>query len=467
MAAKQYVNFSGLSKYDELIKQYIGTEDAKSIKSLSVSGNTVSFYKTEDASGTAAYTINIPDVSGFMSKIASATGGKIVTSVAGGEVTESATAISDLATNAFVGAIPEGATATTVTGYAKEVADSKDSAIATAQSAAEAAQSDVDALETYVGEIPSGATATDVVGYAAEVAGDVASDLTTLENSLADVATSGAAEDVSIADSAGYFTATDVEGALAELAQASSGGVASKTVYLQDESAGQSDYAKVYKLYQGANAPDAETDPATLIGSINVPKDKVVQDGHLVTVEDGVDSDGDTVPAGTADGTYVKLILQNVTAPIYINVQDLIDVYTGGTTAEATVAISATNEITVTINEISGSKLSAGSVAKAKLDQTVQGSLDLADSAVQSVAEGATNGTVAVDGTDVAVHGLGSAAYTASTAYDVAGAASDVQDAVTGESTDTSTDLTLYGLRAYADGATEAVPNSSIEGLFS
>ena len=40
-----------------------------------------------------------------------------------------------------------------------------------------------------------------------------------------------------------------------------------------------------------------------------------------------------------------------------------------------------------------------------------------ADSAIQSVTEGATNGTIAVDGTDVAVHGLGSAAYAATTDF--------------------------------------------------
>lgn len=39
---------------------------------------------------------------------------------------------------------------------------------------------------------------------------------------------------------------------------------------------------------------------------------------------------------------------------------------------------------------------------------------------VVSVTSGATNGTVAVNGTDVKVHGLGSAAYTASTAYAIA-----------------------------------------------
>lgn len=479
MAAKQYVNFSGLSKYDELIKQYVGTKDAKSIKSLSVSGNTVSFFKTENASGTAAYTVNIPDVSGFMSKIASATGGKIVTSVAGGEVAESATAISDLATNAFVGAIPAGATATTVTGYAKEVADSKDSAIATAQSAAEAAQSDVDALETYVGEIPSTATATTVVGYAEEVADAVADDLNALDQSLSAVAKSGNAADVTYDNTTSGLTADDVQEAIDELAEASAGGVASKTIWFTDNSAGQSDYAKVYKIYQGANAPDAQSSPASLVGTINIPKDQVLQDASIVTItySDGKLYDGTTdvtalikgsdTPTSADAGKYMKFIMQNVTDPLYANLSEFIDIYTGGTTTEATVSISNANEITVTIGEIDGSKLAASSVAKAKLASGVQASLDLADSAVQSVAEGATNGTVAVDGTDVAVHGLGSAAYTASTAYDVAGAASNVQDTVTGVSTDTSANLTLYGLRAYADDATEAVPNSSIEGLFS
>lgn len=47
----------------------------------------------------------------------------------------------------------------------------------------------------------------------------------------------------------------------------------------------------------------------------------------------------------------------------------------------------------------------------------------LADSAIQTVAEGSANGTIAVDGTDVAVHGLGTAAYTEATAYDAAGSA--------------------------------------------
>lgn len=46
-----------------------------------------------------------------------------------------------------------------------------------------------------------------------------------------------------------------------------------------------------------------------------------------------------------------------------------------------------------------------------------------ATSSVQSVTEGTTDGTINVDGVDVSVHGLGSAAYTNSTDYDSAGSA--------------------------------------------
>lgn len=48
-----------------------------------------------------------------------------------------------------------------------------------------------------------------------------------------------------------------------------------------------------------------------------------------------------------------------------------------------------------------------------------------ADTALQKddITEGSANGTIAVDGTDVAVHGLASAAYTESSVYDAAGSA--------------------------------------------
>lgn len=65
----------------------------------------------------------------------------------------------------------------------------------------------------------------------------------------------------------------------------------------------------------------------------------------------------------------------------------------------------------------------------------------LADSALQAadIKTGTANGTISVDGTNVSVYGLGSAAYTASTAYDASGAA---DAALTSAKTYTDTALT-------------------------
>ncbi len=66
-----------------------------------------------------------------------------------------------------------------------------------------------------------------------------------------------------------------------------------------------------------------------------------------------------------------------------------------------------------------------------------------------TVGQGSANGTIAVNGSDVSVKGLGSAAYTASTAYDTSGAAA----AVLGSSTDAATANTVYGAKAAAAAA--------------
>lgn len=67
-----------------------------------------------------------------------------------------------------------------------------------------------------------------------------------------------------------------------------------------------------------------------------------------------------------------------------------------------------------------------------------------------TLAEGSANGTVSFNGVDVPVHGLGSAAYTESSAYDAAGTAAGVQTALLGTTGDASTALTIYGTRKYA-----------------
>ena len=53
-----------------------------------------------------------------------------------------------------------------------------------------------------------------------------------------------------------------------------------------------------------------------------------------------------------------------------------------------------------------------------------------ANGAVKSVVQGSTNGTISVDGTDISVHGLGSAAYTDSSAYATAAQGTTADNAV-------------------------------------
>ena len=69
---------------------------------------------------------------------------------------------------------------------------------------------------------------------------------------------------------------------------------------------------------------------------------------------------------------------------------------------------------------------------------------------VDTLVEGSANGTVAFNGEDVAVHGLKSAAYTESSAYDAAGAASAVQTALVGTAGDPSSANTINAAKKFA-----------------
>lgn len=281
---------------------------------------------------------------------------------------------------------------------------------------------------------------------------------------LAKAATTGAAEDISVADEAGLLTATNVEDAIAELASASAGGVASKTVYIT-ETAGQSSdpYSKRYGVYQGATGSSASPVAGEKLVDIDIPKDLVVESGSVKTVTTP------NVPySGAAVGDkYIELVIANSSSdPLYIPAKDLVDIYTAqqnatqiqltidsnnvisaeivdgsvdtdalGALAVTTAKIAADAVTTAKIADgnVTTDKIADENVTLGKLASGVQTSLGLADTAVQSVTESdattGTNGTITVDGTEVAVKGLGSAAYTAATAYDVAGSAAAAQTA--------------------------------------
>ena len=126
----------------------------------------------------------------------------------------------------------------------------------------------------------------------------------------------------------------------------------------------------VYTLKQGGSE----------IGVINIPKDMVVNGGSY------------------ADGNLTLNIANG--DPVVIPVADLIDLYTGGSNTEIAVDVNSENVISATLvdggittakiadNAIVTGKIADKNVTKAKLEQGVQDSLALADSAYQKPSTG-------------------------------------------------------------------------------
>ena len=177
---------------------------------------------------------------------------------------------------------------------------------------------------------------------------------------------------------------------------------------------------------------------------IDIPKDMVVKSGTVETYKAG------NLPTGVAvAGTYIVLVLANEAEDkLYINVDGLIEYVTGGSTADDAIQVNVTSDthkVTASVKE--------GSLTLAMMDAGVKASLAKADSAVQKVEVGTTNGTIKVDGNEVAVAGLQDAAYATveslnATAQDKADAA---KTALIGKDTDTDAENTIKGAKKYAD----------------
>lgn len=86
-----------------------------------------------------------------------------------------------------------------------------------------------------------------------------------------------------------------------------------------------------------------------------------------------------------------------------------------------------------------------------------------ADTAVQNISEGTTNGAFLVDSAIVKVHGLGDAAYKAASAFDAAGTATTKANQVLGKASDNKDANTVYGAKAYAKAyADTAIANAAL-----
>ena len=102
---------------------------------------------------------------------------------------------------------------------------------------------------------------------------------------------------------------------------------------------------------------------------VDIPKDLVVESGEVITVTD------EAPVSGLTNGTYLKLVIVNQTNPIYIDVKDLCDVYTGkAVTDGVSVTISDTNEISAA--------LVGKAVSEANLDDNLANKINGLDSAL-------------------------------------------------------------------------------------
>lgn len=193
----------------------------------------------------------------------------------------------------------------------------------------------------------------------------------------------------------------------------------------------------------GMSASYQLTKDGTAIGAvIDIPKDMMVKSGSVQTYAAG------ELPAGVPEaGTYIVLVLNDTAeTKLYINVGNLIEYVTSGSKAGDMVFINIdpkTHKVTASITD--------GTITEAKLAKAVTDKLALASSAVQKVESGTANGTIAVDGTDVAVTGLQSAAYAESSAFDAAGTANNIKTALEGADADKADALTIKGAKKYAD----------------
>lgn len=331
MAETKILNLAGLQHYDEKIKAHLAAADEAMLAAAKAHAEGLA--DNYDAAGTAA------------TKVQELAEGAVATNAQG--VSDNKAAIEKLNGDATV----EGS-------VDKKIADAK--ALIDADVDAVDAKADANAgnITTLQGEMDA------VEAKAAENASEIGGLKTRMDTAEGKI--DALQEDVGNVDDLST-TNKDVVGAINEvLAAVGSGGVAA-VVTLTAKGATE-DYANVYELKQGE----------TLVGSINIPKDMVVESGEVVDV-DGVKN--------------IKLVLQNVAEPLYIPVGSLVDIYVAkANAAQVQVEINSdTREISAYIvagsvtsaelaaNAVVTEKIADKNVTKAKLSAEVQASLDKAD----------------------------------------------------------------------------------------
>ena len=166
------------------------------------------------------------------------------------------------------------------------------------------------------------------------------------------------AERAQITSSQVSRVATDITGDTVEKALAEVKGSSIVTLSSTTPSDGTSSVLKKYTLYQNGKE----------IGGIDIPKELVVTSGSVVK---GTWSGNVFTEVGSGNGTALKLVIANQTAPVYINTLDLVKDHVG----VSGISISDTNEISIKIasgNEDNFLKLDAEGLKLEGVDAAIK-----------------------------------------------------------------------------------------------
>lgn len=510
-----YVSLQNLSKYNELLLGKMDVELKKSIKNIVVQDDTILCYKSEivpsvEVEGVQKYDASKADFSigisssdveklkldlGNIEALTTDVKTSVVLAINSlkGEVDDNTDAIETLNGDDET----EGSVAKAIKDLDDTLADiaksgkADDVTIEDTENVIEATNvegalteiaKNIDDVEEVIGDVEEGKTVAELIADAQKAADDAQDDVDALEEL---VGTGYGKVDPEDADSADHTVKSYID---AKVSDAGSAGV----VTVKEISTGLADSVlKSYEFYQGGETADKK------IATINLAKDLVTTGGEVVTL-----ADGDV--EGVAAGTYLKLTIANQTAPVYINVKDLVDLYTGETAADGVITVTvdaSTNKITATIAD--------ASIARAKIDaafekniadletdvaankeaigtestdteeatgiykriEDLENSTDLEDaisnldSKISTVTETEADPVlnISIEQEDGVLKSI-SANVKAET-FDEFGAA----DAVLGESTDDKDKTTVYGVKAYANdlfGSMTAASDEDIAKLF-
>ena len=309
MAQSKLITLGNLTTYDTLIKQYLATEDAKSIHTIlyDTTNKAIKFYKKENATlaDTADYSIDIP---------AGLDGSATIASVSNGVVTLKAGIVE---TDGIVD-------------------NSSDSDITLAKVATTG-----DAEDVSYDNTTSGLTATEVQSAIDEIAAQSAGGV--------------GSKTVYITETAG-----------------SSSDAFSKRYGIYQGATGSSSSPVVGEKLADIDIPkDMVVESGSVVDIVFDSSDDTLHEGSISGPDVTTEIKGSGTATSADAGKYIKLIIANATSStIYIKATDLVDIYTvEQSAAQVQLAIDSNNVISATIvaSSVGTTELANSAVTTAKI----------------------------------------------------------------------------------------------------